>query len=50
VYLKAPASYFCYGVEGKSYLLDISKAENFILETYGEKVGEYTSFEQIFTN
>jgi hypothetical protein len=31
VYLKAPASYFCYDVQGKPYLLDISNADNFII-------------------
>ena len=49
VYLKAPASYFCYDVGGKPYILGVEHVKNFIIEMYGEEVHEYKNGHEIMT-
>jgi hypothetical protein len=48
VYVKAPASYFCYNAPHGKYLMDLRKANKFIMEMYGEEAGIYTSYEEMF--
>lgn len=35
VYVKAPASYFCYLVDGQKYLLDLNKVSKYIIKMHG---------------
>ena len=44
VYIKAPASYFCYLSNNQHYLLSESRASKFIIEMYGQEPGVYTSY------
>lgn len=46
MYVKAPASYFCYTID-TPYLMNLA-SKRYIVEMYGEENGRYVTYEDIF--
>ena len=52
VYVKAPASSFCYQNEAdkETYLVTNQTNASLIIEMHGQEAGQYTTYDQIFGN